>query len=57
MEDFVGEKEWKKIKFQNRNCCNRYFGGLGLVKKVGKKLYLDSFLCSLDSYLPHWRGI
>lgn len=43
MEDFAGEKEWKKMKIQNKNCYNRYFGGLGLVKEVGKKLYLVFF--------------
>lgn len=36
MEDFIGEKECKKMKFQKKKCYRRYFGGLSLVKEVKK---------------------
>lgn len=34
MEYFIGDKEWEKMKFQNKKGYRRYFGGLSLVKEV-----------------------
>lgn len=34
MKDFIGNKEWEKMKLQNKKCYRRYFGGLTSVKEV-----------------------